>query len=715
MQYSQAKREITFIRGTVLASAIIFLGIYASTFMDAYASYRHHNYKGVIAAVVFSVTVFFIAYGNFLYQLCLIGYHKRKLKHEAVSEEALAEFYNGKAPSIAVLVPSYKEELSVIRQTLLSAALSEYPHKDVVLLIDDPYQPRVLEDVVKLEKTRKLSNELQEFFLGEQSYYLNQQEQFQARCNNDEMHTAIELNRLSLLFEQVAQWLEELAVGFQDERSLESVPYAERFFFSRTLLEPSRKHRAFAQQLRTKITRGEVVSNAYLAQQYARLVGIFTVNFSHFERKKYVNLSHESNKAMNLNSYMGLVGKSWREVEGKNGLELHECSEKDASFTIHDFDYINTIDADTLMTHDYILSLVHEMEKPENKQLAVAQSPCSTIPSPYMFERAAGALIDMGFLVHQGYSHWNVGFWVGANALLRRSALENIKEVRMENGHPVSVYIQDRTVIEDTESSVDLLYKGWNVYNYPERMTFSPTPPDFGSLLIQRRRWANGGLIILPKLIKHMLAAPKTAKLMKGFCLHFYYLASSTIGCMTMLMWMVYPFGKLTSNALLPMISLPFFLLLMRNLRDAGYRRREIINIYTANLLLMPIHMGGVLKQFQQIITGKKIPFGRTPKVLDRTAAPMLYYMLEMALMMSFIWMTVVDAHRGSWGPAAFSALNAAIMYYAFTHFIGVKAMAEDFASSVSSYWRNAFHHAEIIPMPSRSVRAAESASRISA
>lgn len=69
-------------------------------------------------------------------------------------------------------------------------------------------------------------------------------------------------------------------------------------------------------------------------------------------------------------------------------------------------------------------------------------------------------------------------------------------------------FIQDRTVIEDTESSIDLRRKEWRLYNYPERLSYSATPPDFGSLVIQRGRWANGGLLILPKL----LAARKQLK-----------------------------------------------------------------------------------------------------------------------------------------------------------------------------------------------------------
>ena len=44
-------------------------------------------------------------------------------------------------PSLTVLLPSYCEEPDVVRSTLLSAALQEYPGLRVVLLLDDPYRP----------------------------------------------------------------------------------------------------------------------------------------------------------------------------------------------------------------------------------------------------------------------------------------------------------------------------------------------------------------------------------------------------------------------------------------------------------------------------------------------------------------------------------------------------------------------------------------------
>jgi cellulose synthase (UDP-forming) len=38
-------------------------------------------------------------------------------------------------------------------------------------------------------------------------------------------------------------------------------------------------------------------------------------------------------------------------------------------------------------------------------------------------------------------------------------------------------YIQDRTVIEDTESSIDLVAHDWTLFNYDERLSYSAPPP----------------------------------------------------------------------------------------------------------------------------------------------------------------------------------------------------------------------------------------------
>src|SRR5699024_6329649 len=104
-------------------------------------------------------------------------------------------------------------------------------------------------------------------------------------------------------------------------------------------------------------------------------------------------------------------------------------------------------------------------------------------------------------LLHQGYTRFHGTFWVGANAVLRVQALEDIRQPFTERGHRLFRYIQDRTVIEDTESTIDLIRCGWTLWNHPEVLAYSATPSDFGALVIQRRRWACGGLLVLPKAI----------------------------------------------------------------------------------------------------------------------------------------------------------------------------------------------------------------------
>lgn len=188
-------------------------------------------------------------------------------------------------------------------------------------------------------------------------------------------------------------------------------------------------------------------------------------------------------------------------------------------FRVPDATYIITLDADSLLLPGYALRLLHVMSKPGNERVAVVQTPYSAIPHPARtLERIAGATTDIQYLIHQGFTRHRATFWVGANAVLRRAALDDIAVIEDENGRPIKRYIQDRTVIEDTESTIDLIDKGWTLDNYPERLAYSATPPDFGSLVVQRGRWANGGLIILPKLLRYLMKGPdKLQKLREGF------------------------------------------------------------------------------------------------------------------------------------------------------------------------------------------------------
>ncbi len=694
--------EARFASVCLAATLLIFTGLFHYLAKTAWHAHVSGHTRLFIETLMFAGAMFFIAYGNVLYQVCLVGYYRRRMAHNETARATLEEQYLRPAPSLSIIIPSYKEERKVNWQTMISAALAEYPSKNVVLLIDDPYYAKALPDRVRLEDTRLIAKELQAMFDAPAAHYRAQQDAFKERIAGGSIDWQAELTHLSGYYEEVAQWLNKVAADFMGNETRESLHYADRFFVETILDTPARQHKEQAESMRALIASGDAVSQHVIERHYARLVGLFTIQFSNFERKKYTNLSQESNKAMNLNSYMGLIGKSWKEVKQNDGTyHLYEVEKEEADFSIPAVDYVNTIDSDSLMVSDYALRLIEIMEQSGNQKLAVIQSPCSSFQGcPKGLERTAGACIDIQFLTHQGYTYWGASFWVGANAMLRRKALEEIKEMRIENGHPVAIYIQDRTVIEDTESTIDLVHKGWRLYNYPERMTFSATPPDYGSLLIQRRRWSNGGLLILPKLFNYVVRAPKNLSLAKELFMRFHYLASTTSGCFAALMLLLYPFGSIYSSMWLPLSVVPFLFLHIRDLKNSGYKATDSLRICAMNLMLLPIVTGGVLKSFQQILTGKKIPFGRTPKITGRTAAPALYSLIAVLMPITFASVAVRYAMMHHWAQFSFTMLNTGFLTYALVYYVGVKAAMEDMLAGVKMRWRKAFYNAEIIQIP---------------
>ena len=78
------------------------------------------------------------------------------------------------------------------------------------------------------------------------------------------------------------------------------------------------------------------------------------------------------------------------------------------------------------------------MEQPEHARVAVAQTPYSAFPNPPgILERTAGATTDIQYLVHQGFTRFGATFWVGANALLKKSALEDICTEKREGAKTI--------------------------------------------------------------------------------------------------------------------------------------------------------------------------------------------------------------------------------------------------------------------------------------
>ena len=637
----------------------------------------HGDYSSAASQALFIWIVAFLVYGALVYQFTRCMYLRRRGQHRPASRQDLESLYDGQAPMLTILVPSYKEDARVVMLTIISAALQDYPNRRVVLLIDDPPNPANATDAAQLQAARELPDQIRRLLAEPAQQLRDARDAYLARCKRSSVDTAQELAKLAALYDGAANWFTIQAQNFPVST------HVDRFFLEKLFLSQRNRLAGRALALRQLSESRHYASDScakrQLLREYNRLALLFSVEITSFERKRYTNLSHEPNKAMNLNSYIGLLGKYFKERRADGALYLETVSEEQADFHVPDADYLITLDADSLLAADYTLRLVYFAEQPGNERIAVAQTPYSAFHgAPGVVERIAGATTDIQYIIHQGFSGYNATYWVGANALLRMSALRDIAVVDQERGFSVTRFIQDRTVIEDTESSIDLVRRGWRLYNYPERLAYSATPPDFGSLIIQRRRWANGGLLILPKLLHYLSGGSATrAKLAEGL-MRIHYLVSITAVNVGLMVMLAVPLEVSIRSLWLPLTALPYFLLYARDLRLVGYQTTDMFRVYALNLLLIPVNLAGVAKSLQQAWTKKKSPFGRTPKVRDRTAAPTCYIVAEFTLVAHWQLSAVFDTLSGYWFHAFFATVNACILLYAILIFIGLEESKED-------------------------------------
>lgn len=635
-----------------------------------------HEWGTASAHSIFLLIVAFLIYGSFVYQITRLGYIQRRRQHQPVSREQLDGIFDDQSRKpLTILVPSYKEDQRVIFQTMMSAALQEYPKRRVILCIDDPPTSSNAADAAQLANARELPLQIASMFELPARRFKKARKEYQVRTLQGATDNVIETARLADLWQQVADWFEH-----QINRT-EITDHTDRLYVDKVLRIRATTYSLHSRTLLEGLENGAALDIDAIRTEYNKLAALFDCELDSFERKRYENLSHEPNKAMNLNSYIGLVGRHFRERRDGQKLFLEEVDATVASLSVADCDYFVTLDADSILLPEYALRLIHLMEQPGNEKLAVAQTPYSATPgAPSELERVAGATTDMQYIIHQGFTRHNATYWVGANALLRHTALKEIAVTEEERGYSVQRFIQDRTVIEDTESSVDLAVRGWQLYNYPERLAYSATPPDFGSLIIQRRRWANGGLIILPKLLSYLTKKPWT-KVSESF-LRTHYLISIAAVNIGLLIIMSFPFSDSVDNAWLPLIlslaSLPYFFLYGRDLVFCGYKPSDLARVYALNLLMIPVNMGGVLKSVQQAWTKQKIPFGRTPKIQGRTAAAPLYIIAAYVLLVQWTIGAIVTFGAQHYIQSALVMINTAFMLFAIRAFIGFRESWED-------------------------------------
>ena len=631
-----------------------------------------HDPERLLAVIAFGLIVLALLYGGLVYQFARAGYFWRLAR--PVSETPPPGDIDARAAKpLTVLVPSYKEEPGVLRLTLLSAALMEYPNRNIVALLDDPPtgSPSEME---ALEAAREIVRDLQVEFAAYAAYFVAAEQRFGQRLKAGPIDADAEALGLAALYRQAARWIETRLDSWLSDSA--GAP-ADGFFSDKIARRLIEEHRARAARLSDA-----GVEPAAIAGEYRRLVSLFKVEIVSFERKRYANLSHAPNKAMNLNAYIGLIGGAYRSEETTDGRILIPCARAQAQLVVPHADYLLTLDADSMVLPDYAMKLSAILD--EEESIAVAQTPYSAFPgAESVLERVAGATTDLQYIAHQGSTAFGATYWVGANAMLRWRALVEIRQDCVERGHTVPIFIQDRTVIEDTGSTIDLIRRGWSLHNHPERLAYSATPADFGALAIQRRRWSNGGLIILPDLVRHSAEGGPGRPRLGEVMMRLQYLVSPLVANLGLLILLLVPFDIRLAGVWLPLSAAPYYFLYARDLKQSGYRLSDLARVYALNLMLLPVNLAGVGDSIRQIISGRKTAFARTPKIGGRTSTPVSYIVSQLALTGCLAVAGVIDLVSDLGLHAAFAAINLSLFVYGFSRFVGWRAAAED----LSAWW----------------------------
>jgi cellulose synthase/poly-beta-1,6-N-acetylglucosamine synthase-like glycosyltransferase len=637
--------------------------------------------RSLMEAVVYVVIVTFLALSALAYLITRQGYLRRTRSHVRVPRAELESSTARGERSATVLVPSYREQPEVILQTMLSAALQEFDQLRVVLLIDDPPTPSSQAAQDLLDAARATPGLIAEMLAEPRRRFETSQRRMTARfgpgCEADA--TIEDLQDLAEDYEFAIGWIEQIASTWVCH------DHTDDFFVDHVLGALKRDLQVVAAALRGALFNESTLPCVRLDQLIRRLVETFSAELLSFERKQYLNISHEPNKAMNLNGYLGLIGRHHHEQHTTTGTLLLACGPEDpeVSLAVPRPDYIVTLDADSMLLPEYIIRLVHVLEEPESARAGVIQTPYSAFPgSPTRVERLAGATTDIQHIVHQGMAAYGAAFWVGANAVLRTTAVDELRVDDDSEGHLVSRFISDRTVIEDTESTLDLTANGWTVLNYPERLAYSASPPDFGSLCIQRQRWANGGLIILGKLRAHWRAQKERGEKRQliELLLRLNYLASITWATLGLMLLLAYPFSNELMSPLVVVMSMPYFLVMASDLKRSGHKRTDVLRIYGFNLIMIPVNASGVVRSIGQMISGHKVAFARTPKVRHRSAAPATFVIFAYAIVLISAFALVQDIERQRWSHAVFAGMNFGLALPAIIGIIG-------FRNSIMDIW----------------------------
>lgn len=333
-----------------------------------------------------------------------------------------------------------------------------------------------------------------------------------------------------------------------------------------------------------------------------------------------------------------------------------------ADLVVPDTDYVLVLEPDSLLVSEYGLRLVHELRRPGNADVVAIRAPHGAFPgAPTLVERVAGATLDLQHLHQLGTTSFDATPWAEGNAILRGEAVEDLVGSSAEP-------------------------RRWRLLTYPERLSYSATPPDFGSLVLQR---------VQPGQVPGRSDHPRSF---------------SWTNLAVPLLMLIPALDRLLSPALF-LAAVPFLVAQALDLRRVGHRARDVWWVQALNLVLLPVNLVGAIACLEAVVA-RRFPFVRTnlspnrvaasgrldptpsfgrpapvaavrPDPTVRTSAPALFVVAPYVVTVLLSLLAWRAASAGYWSGFVLAVLGCVLTLVGAVTFVGVGDAVDDLATAL--------------------------------
>ena len=448
------------------------------------------------------------------------------------------------------------------------------------------------------------------------------------------------------------------------------------FFQSRVIAPLHNRLIHLAQQITLSPGSSDAVplSRAQAHRIFVALRQLFVLNLTVFQRKLCPNLSHERTKAMNLNSCVNALFDPALVTAS-----CSSCSQKSPSSVCpeHEFlmrfsqtpDYFLVLDADSFLHPDYLSLALRRFHSSldASEDLALVQCHFSGITEHgSQLSKYAGLSTDALRNSYFYLSKCKSGFWSGTNGLfhvgrLLACARRHVASNPSQNLPRWLEFFCSKTPIEDTGTTMKLALHGLRSECLARQLSWSESPSSFASLIIQRRRWANGGLILWLDLLKAQLFGKQSRLSAEEFILRSIWLLGPSLEIAGFFAFTLHPFDPVY-------VALPIFLTCTAlTMTDLRISLADTLLLHTLGAFLIPVHGSGVVRSVIQLITGTKQTFEVTPKDNGNPRLQWTDAVLQLVLISLILFAS----------PLNWMTLSIAIMWVVGLHrFIGIRRLA---------------------------------------